>query len=219
MFLFLYRQSRVVYFGLWAVAWVLRVPRRVLRLPVAAHADTPAGWRPTRLSSSRFVIVLISAARAGFASDMKDWRTVLRLIAILPIFVALVWAIGQSVGTGGVPRFARRRARVRVLVQLLHAAAAAGHGQPDLPLLAAGAGRRRSSSMPSFWLTCIIAAARPRGRVTCTTRRIPISRCTACWHSPPWRCGVRARSTACATWPANWITCAASARRRWIWTA
>ena len=35
---------------------------------------------------------------------MKDWRTVLRLIAILPIFVALVWAIGRYCGTGGVPR-------------------------------------------------------------------------------------------------------------------
>jgi diguanylate cyclase (GGDEF)-like protein len=45
-----------------------------------------------------FVIVLISAARAGFASSMKDWRTVLRLIPILPIFVALVWAIGQISG-------------------------------------------------------------------------------------------------------------------------
>ena len=29
---------------------------------------------------------------------MKDWRTVLRLISILPIFVALVWAIGQYSG-------------------------------------------------------------------------------------------------------------------------
>jgi diguanylate cyclase (GGDEF)-like protein len=29
---------------------------------------------------------------------MKDWRTVLRLIAILPIFVALVWAIGLYSG-------------------------------------------------------------------------------------------------------------------------
>jgi diguanylate cyclase (GGDEF)-like protein len=40
----------------------------------------------------------ISAARAGFASSIKDWRTVLRLIAILPIFVALVWAVGQGGG-------------------------------------------------------------------------------------------------------------------------
>ena len=38
--------------------------------------------------------MLIAAARAGFASSIKDWRTVLRLIAILPIFVALVYAFG-----------------------------------------------------------------------------------------------------------------------------
>ena len=44
------------------------------------------------------MIVLIAAARAGFASDVKDWRTVLRLIAMLPIFVALVYAIGKRAG-------------------------------------------------------------------------------------------------------------------------
>jgi diguanylate cyclase (GGDEF)-like protein len=53
------------------------------------------GWlAPYATFEFGFVIVLISAARAGFASGFKDWRTVLRLIAILPIFVALVWAAG-----------------------------------------------------------------------------------------------------------------------------
>ena len=40
----------------------------------------------------------MSAARAGFASGIKDWRTVLRLIAILPMFVALVWGISHYAG-------------------------------------------------------------------------------------------------------------------------
>jgi diguanylate cyclase (GGDEF)-like protein len=58
-----------------------------------------SGWlAPYATFEFAFVIVLISAARAGFASDMKDWRTVLRLIAILPIFVAVVWAVGKSAG-------------------------------------------------------------------------------------------------------------------------
>ena len=83
-----------------------------------------AAWlAPYATFEFAFVIVLISAARAGFASDVKDWRTVLRLIAILPIFVALVYAIGQCGGHRGVPRVARHRAGVRLLVQLHHAAA------------------------------------------------------------------------------------------------
>jgi diguanylate cyclase (GGDEF)-like protein len=55
-----------------------------------------SGWlAPYAVFEFAFVIVLIAAARAGFASSIKDWRTVLRLISILPIFVALVWAFGR----------------------------------------------------------------------------------------------------------------------------
>ena len=95
VFLFLYWQSRAVYFGLWAVAWGLRLLAAIFSFELIQTADTR--WlAPYATFEFAFVIVLISAARAGFASDVKDWRTVLRLIAILPIFVALVYAIGRS---------------------------------------------------------------------------------------------------------------------------
>jgi diguanylate cyclase (GGDEF)-like protein len=93
VFLFLYRQSRAVYFGLWAVAWALRFLAAIFSFELIHTADTR--WlAPYATFEFAFVIVLISAARAGFASDLKDWKTVLRLIALLPIFVALVYAIG-----------------------------------------------------------------------------------------------------------------------------
>lgn len=97
VFLFLYRQSHVVYFGLWAVAWILRLLAAAFgyQLLVTNHA----GWlAPYATFEFAFVIVLTAAARAGFASDVKDWRTVLRLIAVLPIFVTLVWYIGRTRG-------------------------------------------------------------------------------------------------------------------------
>jgi diguanylate cyclase (GGDEF)-like protein len=97
VFLFLYRQSRVVYFGLWAIAWVLRLLAAFFGFELLQTSK--AGWlAPYATFEFAFVIVLISAARAGFASDMKDWRTVLRLIAVLPVFVALVYALGQIAG-------------------------------------------------------------------------------------------------------------------------
>jgi diguanylate cyclase (GGDEF)-like protein len=97
VFLFLYRQSRVVYFGLWSIAWVLRFIAAIFGFELLRTMHP--GWlAPYATFEFAFVIVLIAAARAGFASDMKDWRTVLRLIAILPVFVALVWAIGQRAG-------------------------------------------------------------------------------------------------------------------------
>jgi diguanylate cyclase (GGDEF)-like protein len=97
VFLFLYRQSRVVYFGLWAVAWVLRLLAAFFGYELLSTGHS--GWlAPYATFEFAFVILLIAAARAGFAQDVKDWRTVLRLISILPIFVALVWAMGRTVG-------------------------------------------------------------------------------------------------------------------------
>src|SRR4051794_37442143 len=97
VFLFLYRQSRVVYFGLWAIAWVLRFLAAIFGFELLRTLK--AVWlAPYATFEFAFVIVLISAARAGFASDMKDWRTVLRLIAVLPIFVVLVYAVGRVAG-------------------------------------------------------------------------------------------------------------------------
>jgi diguanylate cyclase (GGDEF)-like protein len=93
VFLFLYRQSRVIYFGLWAMAWGLRLPVAFFGYELLRTAHS--GWlAPYATFEFAFAIVLIAAARAGFASGIKDWRTVLRLISILPIFVALVWALG-----------------------------------------------------------------------------------------------------------------------------
>ncbi len=94
VFLFLYRQSRAVYFGLWAIAWALRMLAAIFGYELMLSGN--AGWlAPYATFEFAFVIVLIAAARAGFGSSMRDWRTVLRLIAILPIFVALVWAFGS----------------------------------------------------------------------------------------------------------------------------
>ena len=95
VFLFLYRQSKVVYFGLWAVAWGLRVFATFFGYELL-RTQHPGWLAPYATFEFAFVIVLVSAARAGFASSMRDWRTVLRLIAILPIFVAIVWAYGIS---------------------------------------------------------------------------------------------------------------------------
>ena len=93
VFLFLYRQSRVVYFGLWSIAWLLRFLAVIFGYQLL-RTWSLAWMAPYAVFESGFAIVLIAAARAGFASGVKDWRTVLRLISILPIFVALIYAFG-----------------------------------------------------------------------------------------------------------------------------
>src|SRR5438270_12254120 len=69
VFLFLYRQSRVVYFGLWTIAWVLRFLAAMFGFQLLRTQNT-AWLAPYATFEFAFVILLISAARAGFASDM-----------------------------------------------------------------------------------------------------------------------------------------------------
>jgi diguanylate cyclase (GGDEF)-like protein len=90
VFLFLYRQSRVVYFGLWSIAWLLRFLAVIFGYELRATASL-AWLAPYAVFEFGFAIVLIAAARAGFASGIKDWRAVLRLLSILPFFVALAY--------------------------------------------------------------------------------------------------------------------------------
>jgi len=97
VFLFLFRQSKVVYFGLWAAAWIMRALATFFGFELLQSQH--AGWlAPYATFEFAFAIVLVAAARAGFASAVKDWQTVLRLISILPIFVALVWGLGTYSG-------------------------------------------------------------------------------------------------------------------------
>jgi diguanylate cyclase (GGDEF)-like protein len=93
VFLFLWRQSRIIYFGLWAAAWALESLAVVFGYQML-KTGSPAWVAPYAVFEFGFLIVLVAAARAGFSGAVKDWRTVLRLISILPIFVALVYAAG-----------------------------------------------------------------------------------------------------------------------------
>jgi len=91
VFLFLYRQSQVVYFGLWSAAWVLRLLAALFGYAMISSQN----WRwlaPYCIFEFAFAIILIAAGRAGFSAGFKDWRSVPRLIAISPIFVAIVYA-------------------------------------------------------------------------------------------------------------------------------
>jgi diguanylate cyclase (GGDEF)-like protein len=93
VFLFLWRQSRIVYFGLWSAAWGLEALAQIPGYQLLRSGS--AAWlAPYAVFEFGFLIVLMAAARAGFLGKMREWRTVLRLLAILPVFVALAYALG-----------------------------------------------------------------------------------------------------------------------------
>jgi diguanylate cyclase (GGDEF)-like protein len=91
-FLFLWRQSRAIYFGLWAAAWGLRGVAAVFGFELLSRGGLV--WlAPYATFDFAFAIVLIAAARAGFGSGLQGWRGMLRLIPLLPVFVTLVYAV------------------------------------------------------------------------------------------------------------------------------
>jgi diguanylate cyclase (GGDEF)-like protein len=91
-FLFLWRQSRAIYFGLWAAAWGLRGVAAIFGFELLSRGGLV--WlAPYATFDFAFAIVLIAAARAGFGSGLQGWRGMLRLIPLLPVFVTLVYAV------------------------------------------------------------------------------------------------------------------------------
>ena len=52
VFLFLYRQSKVVYFGLWSIAWVLRSLAALLSQGVIFQRHAPPSLGPIRATDS-----------------------------------------------------------------------------------------------------------------------------------------------------------------------
>ena len=208
VFLFLYRQSRVVYFGLWSIAWLLRFLAVIFGYQLL-RTWSLAWMAPYAVFESGFAIVLIAAARAGFASGIKDWRTVLRLISILPIFVALIYAFGwysRLDGYRASDAFVLCGVYVYNFVALRkNTGLGARAFRLSLLVLAAG-----SCCAPSCSRACTTS--------TWPTKRMAISSFIACWRLPPWRCGTKARSTAYGNWRARWTTCGArpSSASTWI---
>ncbi len=97
-FLFLWRQSRIVYFGLWSTAWAVRAASAFVAFE-SLRADR-AGWLALyAVLEFAFVILLVASARAGFASSFKEWRPVLRLILALPLVIGLALAFGRRAPT------------------------------------------------------------------------------------------------------------------------
>jgi len=95
VFLFLWRQSRIVYFGLWSAAWGLQA-LALLFAYIMLGTQSVKWLAPYSVFEFAFAIILVAAARAGFSGAVKEWRTVLRLISIAPVFVALVFVFGRS---------------------------------------------------------------------------------------------------------------------------
>lgn len=99
VFLFLYQQSRIVFFGLWSLAWSVRLVAALLGYQLLEEPS----WRWLAaycVAGFIFANVLIGAGeRSAVAASARAWHhraTVLRILSAAPALVALLWSRGWS---------------------------------------------------------------------------------------------------------------------------
>ena len=93
VFLFLWRQSKIVYFGLWSLAWAARS----IALPLAYQylaMPSLARLAPLALMELAFTVLLFAAGGAGFSGPIRNWRLPLKITFALPVLLALAYALG-----------------------------------------------------------------------------------------------------------------------------
>jgi diguanylate cyclase (GGDEF)-like protein len=93
VFLFLWRQSGIVYFGYWSLAWALQVIAliclRVFFLTLVVF------WLgPYALFEFAFALALLVAARGGTSAGARTWKSIARILLGFPLFLAVVYILG-----------------------------------------------------------------------------------------------------------------------------
>ncbi|MFB3828089.1 MAG: diguanylate cyclase domain-containing protein [Bryobacteraceae bacterium] len=90
-FLFLWRQSGVMYFGLWGTAWAMEA---------AAITLAPGVWASRALEVAA-AVVLAGAARVGFKTPAQPWRRALAGLLAVPLFLAVLYWFGWQAAHSG----------------------------------------------------------------------------------------------------------------------
>ena len=93
VFLFLWRQSGIVSFASWSLAWLLET--MALAFAWLYFASGQAAW----LTSSAFLeysyaLALAGAVRLKDTAAPRNWKSTLRLLAGFPLFLALAYGLG-----------------------------------------------------------------------------------------------------------------------------
>ncbi len=93
VFLFLWRQSGILYFGYWSLAWGLQsVALLCLRVYFAAAS---ALWLSCyALLEFAFALALMAAARGGPSKLAGTWKSYFRVLLGFPLFLAIVYLLG-----------------------------------------------------------------------------------------------------------------------------
>lgn len=100
VFLFLWRQSGIVYFGFWSLAWALQVVA-LLCLRLYFLSSVPFWLGPYALFEFAFALALLTAARTGPSRTAHTLKSALRVLLGFPLFLAIVYLLGLQSNFAG----------------------------------------------------------------------------------------------------------------------
>ena len=90
VFLFLWRQSGIVYFGLWSLVWTVESAAIALAYGYQKHQGF-AWLAAFSLLEFTVAVLLFAAGRAGFSGPLRNWRAPLKILFGFPVFLILVY--------------------------------------------------------------------------------------------------------------------------------
>lgn len=93
VFLFLWRQSGIIYFGYWSLAWALQVIALIC-LRVFFLTKVVFWLGPYALFEFAFALALLVAARGGTATGAPSWKSLARVLLGFPLFLAVIYLLG-----------------------------------------------------------------------------------------------------------------------------
>ncbi len=93
VFLYLWRQSGIVYFGLWSMAWAARI--LAVGCGFGYYLLRSVWWlAPHAFFEFTFALALVAAARAGLSRGGRTWHTTRRLLLAFAGFLACIFLMG-----------------------------------------------------------------------------------------------------------------------------
>ena len=93
VFLFLWRQSGILYFSYWSLAWGLQAVA-LLFLKLYFSTTVPFWLGPYAFFEFAFALSLMAAARSGVSRAARTWKSLSRALLGFPLFLAIIYLLG-----------------------------------------------------------------------------------------------------------------------------
>src|SRR5690349_24002481 len=93
VFLFLWRQSGIVYFRYWSLAWLLQAVA-LLCIKLYFSSGIVLWLGPYAFFEFAFALALMAAARTGPSRVARNLKSLMRVLLGFPLFLAVVYLLG-----------------------------------------------------------------------------------------------------------------------------